>query len=182
MQLCGAHAFVAENVLTNVEIIEADAYASPLPANSLDLTHVRFLFAPLGRDAQLMNELWRLTKPGGIIAIQEPDGAAWRCYPPSRAWDLLKAAILEAFRQGGGDFDAGRRTHIMMQDRGAENLQMRATVVALGPGHPYLRLPVQFATSLRNRILDGGMARMPSSAAPPCPRSSRRSDMATSPR
>ena len=25
-----------------------------------------------------MNELWRLTKPGGIIAIQEPESAAWR--------------------------------------------------------------------------------------------------------
>ena len=157
MQLRGARAFVAENALTNVEIIEADAYASPLPANSFDLTHVRFLFAPVGRDAQLMNELWRLTKPGGIIAIQEPDAAAWRCYPPSEAWDRLKSAILEAFRQGGGDFDAGRRTHMMMQDQGAEDLQMRATVVALAPGHPYLRLPVQFATSLRNRLLDGGL-------------------------
>jgi len=66
MQLRGARAFVAETPLANVEVLEADAYASPLPAGSFDLTHVRFLFAPVGRDAQLMNELWRLTKPGGI--------------------------------------------------------------------------------------------------------------------
>ena len=46
---------------------------------------------------------------------------------------------------------------MMVQDQGAEDLQMRATVVALAPGHPYLRLPVQFATSLRNRLLDGGL-------------------------
>jgi ubiquinone/menaquinone biosynthesis C-methylase UbiE len=77
LQLSGARAFVADNRLVNVEIVEADAYASSLPDNSFDLAHVRFLFAPLGRDAQLMNELWRLTKPGGIIAIQEPDAAAW---------------------------------------------------------------------------------------------------------
>lgn len=157
MQLRGARAFVAEKPLANVEILEADAYASPLPADSFDLTHVRFLFAPVGRDAQLMNELWRLTKPGGIIAIQEPDSAAWRCYPPSDAWDRLKAAILEAFRRGGGDFDAGRRTHMMLRDRGAEDLRVRAAVVGLAPGHPYLRLPIQFATSLRNRILDVGL-------------------------
>ena len=140
-----------------MEIVEADAYASPFPDGSFDLTHVRFLFAPVGRDAQLMNELWRLTKPGGIIAIQEPDAAAWGCYPPSDAWNRLKTAILEAFRRGGGDFNAGRRTHAMLQERGTEDVRMRAAVVALAPSHPYLRLPIQFATSLKNRILDGGL-------------------------
>ena len=108
-----------------------------------------------------MNELWRLTKPGGIIAIEEPDSAAWRCYQPSDAWDRLKEAILEAFRRGGGDFDAGRRTHMMLRDRGTEDLRVRAAVVALAPGHPYLRLPIQFATSLRSRILDAGLMTKP---------------------
>jgi ubiquinone/menaquinone biosynthesis C-methylase UbiE len=78
LQLRGARAFVADNKLPNVE---TDAYASSLPANLFDLAHVRFLFAPVGRDAQLMNELWRLTNPGGIIAIQErtlQPGAAFR--------------------------------------------------------------------------------------------------------
>jgi SAM-dependent methyltransferase len=161
VQLRGARAFVADNKLANVEIIEADAYGSSLPDDSFDLAHVRFLFAPVGRDAQLMNELWRLTKPGGIIAIQEPDAAAWGCYPPSDAWDRLKSVILEAFRRGGGDFNAGRRTHAMLHERGAEDIRIRAAVVALAPGHPYLRLPVQFATSLKNRILDSGLMGRP---------------------
>jgi hypothetical protein len=46
---------------------------------------------------------------------------------------------------------------MMLRDRGAEDLRVRAAVVALAPGHPYLRLPIQFATSLRNRILDVGL-------------------------
>jgi SAM-dependent methyltransferase len=155
VQLRRARAFVADNNLANVEILEADAYASPLPDSSFDLAHVRFLFAPVGRDAQLMSELWRLTKPGGIIAVQEPDAAAWGCYPRSDAWDRLKTTILEAFRRGGGDFNAGRRTYAILQERGAEDVRIRAAIVALAPGHPYLRLPVQFATSLKNRILVG---------------------------
>jgi len=136
MQLRGARAFVADNKLANVEIIEADAYASSLPDNSFDLAHVRFLFAPVGRDAQLMNELWRVTKPGGTIAIQEPDAAAWGCYPPSDAWDRLKTVIGEVFRRGGGDINAGRRTHAMLQERGAEDVRVRAAIVALAPSHP----------------------------------------------
>ena len=45
----------------------------------------------------------------------------------------------------------------MLRERGAEDVQIGAAVVALAPGHPYLRLPVQFATSLKSRILDGGL-------------------------
>jgi hypothetical protein len=93
-----------------------------------------------------------------LISLQEPDSAAWRCYPPSDAWDQLKAAILEAFRRGGGDVDAGRRTHMMLRERGAEDVRFRAAVVALAPGHPHLRLPIQFATSLKSRFfLDAGI-------------------------
>jgi len=45
----------------------------------------------------------------------------------------------------------------MLQERGAKDVDVRAAVIALAPGHPYLRLPVQFATSLKNRILDAGL-------------------------
>jgi SAM-dependent methyltransferase len=159
LQLHGARDFVAGAGLGTVEILEADAYdcGAALPDGAFDLVHTRFLFAPAGRDAQLLDEIWRLTRPGGTIAIQEPDSAAWACYPPSNAWDRLKVAILETFRRGGGDFDAGRRTFGMLRDRGAEEVRIRAAVVALPPGHPYLRLPIQFAASLRARILEEGI-------------------------
>jgi SAM-dependent methyltransferase len=159
LQLRGARDFVAGEELANVEILEADAYGcgAVLPDGTFDLVHTRFLFAPVGRDAQLLDEMWRLTRPGGIIAIQEPDSAAWTCYPPSGPWEQLKAAILEAFRRGGGDFDAGRRTFGMLRDRGAAEVRIRAAVIALPPGHPYLRLSIQFATSLRSRILEMGI-------------------------
>lgn len=45
----------------------------------------------------------------------------------------------------------------MLRERGAKDVHVRAAIVALAPGHPYLRLPVQFATSLKNRILDAGL-------------------------
>ena len=45
----------------------------------------------------------------------------------------------------------------MLQGRGAEEVHIRTVLVALPPGHPYLRLPVQFATLLRGRILEGGI-------------------------
>lgn len=156
-QLAGARAFVKEAGLSNVEILELDAYRTGLPAQAFDLVHVRFVFAPVGRDEELLREMLRLVRPGGIIAIQEPDAFSWTCLPPHPSWDRLKEAILAAFARGGGDFNAGRRLYAMLRTVGLRNVSVRAAVQALPGGHPYLRLPIQFATSLRARILDAGL-------------------------
>jgi ubiquinone/menaquinone biosynthesis C-methylase UbiE len=156
-QLAAARAFVQENQLANVEILEQDAYQTGLPRESFDLTHARFVFAPIGRDEELLGEMLALTRPGGVVAIQEPDASSWNCYPAQPAWELLKGAILTAFAQGGGDFNAGQRTFGMLRRAGLEKVQIRAAVVALQDQHPYRRLPIQFATSLRQRILDAGI-------------------------
>jgi SAM-dependent methyltransferase len=159
LQLRGARDFVAAENLANVDILEVDAHdcGAALPDGAFDLVHTRFLFAPARGNARLLDEMWRLARPGGIIAIQEPDAACWAGHLPSGGWARLKAAILEALRRGGGDFDYGQRTLGMLRDRGAEHVRIATRLVALPPGHPYLRLPVQFATSLRGRILEGSV-------------------------
>ncbi len=156
-QLAAVRDFVTENKLDNVAIRELDAYKTGLPRESFDFTHVRFVFAPVGRDEELLQEMLTLTRPGGIIAIQEPDATCWNCYPPSPAWTRLKSAICAAFKRGGGDFDAGQRTFGMLRRAGLKDVQLRAAVVALQDKHPYKRLPIQFATSLRKRILGAGI-------------------------
>lgn len=158
LQLASARAYVAEAGLANVEIVEDDAYATRLPRESADLVHVRFLFAPVGRDAELLREIGSLLRPGGVAVVQEPDSASWRCWPELEAWDRLKGWILAAFRESGGDFDAGRRTYGMLIDAGFADVQATAAVLMLPGTHPYARLPVQFAASLRERILAMGLA------------------------
>jgi SAM-dependent methyltransferase len=154
-QLTATHAYVADVKLQNVEVIAADAYDTGLQSGSFGFVNTRFLFAPAGRDDVLLAEMHRLVKPGGYIGIQEPDSSSWTCYSPSAQWDRLKAAILQAFRAGGGDFDAGKRTRSMLKQLGYGGVAIRAAVLALSDRHPYMRLPVQFATSLRARILGG---------------------------
>jgi ubiquinone/menaquinone biosynthesis C-methylase UbiE len=151
-----ARVLAQEEGWTNVELLERDAYHTDLSAASFDLVHVRFVLAPVGRGDELVKEMLRLTRPGGVIAVQEPDATSWHCVPSHPAWDQLKEAILAAFARGGGDFNAGQRTYSLLRHAGLQDIQLRAAVVALPPQHPYLRLPIQFATSLRQRILDGG--------------------------
>jgi ubiquinone/menaquinone biosynthesis C-methylase UbiE len=62
-QLTAARSFVDEAKLANVSIVEGDAFNTDLPTGNFDLIHVRFLFAPVGRDAELLTELLRLVRP-----------------------------------------------------------------------------------------------------------------------
>ncbi|MFC5178686.1 hypothetical protein [Nocardioides taihuensis] len=95
----------------------------------------------------------RLVAPGGILALEDPDTASWTFSPDAPAARRLVALILRAFRSAGGDFDAGRVTFDLLRAAGLEPA-LRADIVALEPGHPYLRLPLQFAASLRPRLLE----------------------------
>jgi ubiquinone/menaquinone biosynthesis C-methylase UbiE len=160
-QLAGARAFVTEAGLSNVEILELDAYRTGLPARAFDLVHVRFVFAPVGRDDELLREMLRLVRPAGVVAVQEPDASSWTCLPPHPSWERLTGVIQAAFARAGGDFNAGRRLYTMLRTAGLQDVSVRAAVQALPGGHPYLRLPVQFATSLRGRILDAGLVSAP---------------------
>lgn len=156
-QLAAARAYATSASLSNLEILEGDASRTGLPAESFDLVHSRFLLAPAGRAEEFLSEMLRLVRPGGIVALEEPYSTPWSVYPASPAWSSLKDAILDAFRLGGGDFDAGLRVYSLLRDRGLEDVRLRSAVLVLDHGHPYMRLPIQFAASLRNRILEGGL-------------------------
>lgn len=156
-QLAAARSFVEEAKLHNVTIVEGNAFDTSLPTGHFDVVHVRFLFAPVGRDIELLTEMLRLLRPGGVIAIQEPDASCWNVAPPNSSWSDLKAAILSAFRAGGGDFDAGCRMFEMLRAAGVQQISQRNAVLAATGQHPYKRLPLQFAGSLKKRILDGGL-------------------------
>ncbi len=156
-QLEAARAYVAEQGMSNTEVLERDAAETGLPRESFDFVHARFLLAPAGREAVFLREMLAVLRPGGILALEEPDTSSWNCYPRSPSWDRLKDVILQAFRRGGGDFDAGTRTLDLLRGAGLEDLGIRAAAVALHNHHPYMRLPILFASSLRSRIVEGGL-------------------------
>jgi hypothetical protein len=93
-----------------------------------------------------------LARPGGIIVLEDPDTGSWHFNPPGPALERLIELIQEAFLLSGGNLSAGRKNLELLREFGIEG-SVRAEVVALAPGHPYLRLPLQFATSLEERLL-----------------------------
>lgn len=70
----------------------------------------------------------------------------------SRWAEHLRSLLAEVFARSGGDFNAGRRLPEYLRAVGIDPC-IHCECIALEPGHPYIRLPVQFATSLRPRLL-----------------------------
>jgi SAM-dependent methyltransferase len=150
--LAAAERFAAEQGLENVRLVQDDLFASKLEPDSFDLVHARYEICPLGRGHEQMETYTRLARPGGVIVLEDPDAGSWHFNPPAPALERLIVLILEAFRLSGGDWGAGRMHLDLLSEFGIEG-NVRAEVVALQPGHPYLRLPLQFATSLEERLL-----------------------------
>ena len=150
--LAAADRFVSEEGLRNVGLIKDDLFASELESDSFDLVHARYEICPLGRAHEQMETYLRFARPGGTIVFEDPDSSSWHFNPPAHALERLIALIEEAFRLSGGDWQAGRKHLHLLREFGIEG-NIRAEVLALPPGHPYLRLPLQFATSLEERLL-----------------------------
>jgi SAM-dependent methyltransferase len=149
--IAAARSFVGAEALANVTLVKDDLFSSELPPGSFDLVHARFQIAPLGRPNEQIAVYRRLVKPGGWIVLEDPEMGSWRVNPEAPAVRRLIELIEEGFRAAGGNFDAGRELPSLFRSLGIEP-RLDAHVVALPPGHPYLRLPLQFAASLRPRL------------------------------
>lgn len=115
----------------NTEFINGDAYHAALPEHGFDLVHMRFVASTAGEPELLIKEAMRLTRPGGIVALQDPDMHALNCYPSNPAWDALKTALQGAFTSVGADINLAQRTYAMMRHAGLEDVQYRPFLVGV---------------------------------------------------
>jgi SAM-dependent methyltransferase len=150
--LVAAGQFVDTEGLGNVLLTKDDLFASKLESSSFDLVHARFQIGPLGRGSDQISNHLRLLRPGGTVVLEEWDVSSWHFNPPARALESLVELIGQSFVRSGGDIQAGLTLLDLLRGFGIEG-NVRAEVLALPPGHPYLRLPLQFATALEERLL-----------------------------
>lgn len=147
-----ARALAADRGLI-IELVEADATNTGLPSASFDLVHARTVLVNVSNPAEIVSELARLARPGGLVAVQEPDSAGWVCDPPHPVWELLRSAIVDAYRRNGKDFNIGRRCGRLLRDAGLTDVHVRPTARATQPGDYYQAFLLTIATLVRDQIL-----------------------------
>jgi SAM-dependent methyltransferase len=150
--LNAARSFLEEEEIANVELVVDDLFDSKLEPQSFDLVHARYVIAPLGRGREQVATHRRLVKPGGSLVLEEWDLASWHFNPAAPAAERLIRLLSEIFAGLGGE--AGRGLPELLREIGIEEPGIDAYVIALRPGHPYLRLPLQFSVALESRLLE----------------------------
>ena len=148
--LAAAAQFVAEEGLTNVVLRNDDLFATKLEPSSFNLVHARFVLTPLGRGHEQMETYARLLRPGGTVVLEDPDWGSWHFNPPAKACEKLIELICASFARWG-DVEAGRNHMELLHSVNIDG-NVRAEVLALPAGHPYLRLPLHFSVSLQPRL------------------------------
>ena len=150
--LDAGRSFLDAEGISNVELLVDDLFESRLEPQSFDLVHARYVIAPLGRGREQLASHRRLVRPGGSLVLEEWDLGSWHFNPPATAAERLIRLLSDIFAALGGE--AGRGLPELLHGIGIEDPEIDAHVVALEPGHPYLRLPLQFSVALESRLLE----------------------------
>jgi SAM-dependent methyltransferase len=141
-----------------VELIEGDAPKLMLPSDSFDLVHERTVLLNVADPEQVLAEMFRIARAGGIVAVQEPDSAGWVCDPPHPAWDALRTELLRAYLMSGKNFDWGRTAARLLRQVGLRDVQVRVPARSTKPGDYYHTL-LALTGLVRDQILATGNLR-----------------------
>ena len=142
---------------SNVTFRQGDAYGSELPAGTFDLVHMRFVASTGGNPERLLSEAMRLARSGGVVALQEPDGSTLNCYPPHRAWDQLKSALMDVFKGVGADLGLAQRLYQLAHRSGLRDVQYRTALLAVRSIDPMVDYLPATIESLRGAIVTLGL-------------------------
>ena len=154
--VAAARAYAAERALGNVEIVEAAADRTGLPASSFDLVHTRALLVNIPEPAAVVVEMVRLARPGGYVLVQEPDTSLRICHPPDPSWDRLVELYEAAFQRDGADLRVGRRLPGFLRDAGLVELGAEVHGGVFPAGHPRRPHLPDLARTLRATIVARG--------------------------
>jgi SAM-dependent methyltransferase len=140
-----------------LNLIEGDAAAAPLTAGSFDLVHARTLLINIVNPEEIITGMKHIARPGGTVAVEEPDTAYWVCDPPHPAWDRLLAAFQTAYRLQGRDFAIGRRLGRLLDEAALQDVTTHAHVFKTRAGDVYQKLLLGVADAARPLIVETGV-------------------------
>ncbi|NHC34039.1 class I SAM-dependent methyltransferase [Scytonema millei] len=129
--------FVAKLKRANIEVIESDIRHLALESQSFDLIHTRYVLIHVPEFQVALAKMLDLLKPGGWIAIEEPDFSAARAIAGNEAacqsMNRVNEAIAQMFASRGMDYAFGIRLPAIFQQLNLQDLSVENDT-PLAPG------------------------------------------------
>ena len=126
--------------------VQGDAHRLPLREASFDVVYSRYVLEHVHDPLQVLREMRRACRPGGVVAVLENDISLIRFDPPCPAFDEVWAAFAMLQQRLGGDGLVGRRLFRLMHDAGLRDITLSFQPEAHWHGSP------GFAPWVRNII------------------------------
>jgi ubiquinone/menaquinone biosynthesis C-methylase UbiE len=138
--------------LPQCRFVQADVRDTRLPDASFDYTWCQFVFEYLPRPEVALEELLRVTRPGGRVVVTDMDGIGdlnWP-FPADLQEDFQK--LVAAVTATGFDMRVGRKLFHMFRRAGLEDVRVHLSPLWLVAGQADERLLEDWA--LRLRVLE----------------------------
>ena len=135
-----------------VDLVQGDAMQLDIGSNTLDLAHERTGLLNVSEPERVVAEMVRVVRPGGVVAIQEPDASSWVCDPPHPAWETLRDAVVETYASTGKTFNRGRTCPSMLRGAGLDDVRVRVTARATRPGEYYHTFLLSISALVRESL------------------------------
>lgn len=153
--LTAARKALAARGVNGVELARGDFEATGGASCSFDLVHARLLLGELARPSATVQEMARLARPGGWVAVQDADLASWTCEPALPAWDRLLNGITRVW---SGDPNMGRRLPQLLRAAGLVDVEVDVHAGVWPSDDPQRGLLPHLVRAHRRRIVaEGGL-------------------------
>lgn len=141
--------------LANVSTEEVDLARASFPAGQYDFIFARWVLSFLPSAGELIQELARSLKPGGVLAIEDYNHEGVSLFPPSRGFEAVVRATRELYAAEGGDPWIAGSLPAMLRAAGLKIIDELPNVLSGGPDSPAFR----WADAFFPAHVDGMVAR-----------------------
>ena len=148
---------VADRRLQNVQVLQGDATATGLPRATFDLVHERLVLMMTPHTERVVAEMVALTRPGGVVVLQDFDVVSLVCEPPHPAWLPLLNTYHRVYQARGLDGYLGRRLSKLLREAGLVEVQAKVHAQVSHAGEFGQMLFLEIIEGLRDHIIADGL-------------------------
>lgn len=133
MQVASAQTTARQSGIRNASFQVADCHSLPFADNSFDRVFSNALVEHLPNPVQMLKELHRVLKPGGLAGICAPDWGGFVLAPPSAALESAVTSYTSLQLANGGDVRVGRKLGLHLTSAGFHHVDLSARYECITP-------------------------------------------------